>query len=57
MSYLDELETRGWTRVPNISTRSELLDLARSIGRRVPSPTGELVKETTVGAISSLNYP
>jgi hypothetical protein len=48
MAYLTELELRGWTRVPNIGGQALLLDLARSIGFPVASPTGELVKEIRV---------
>jgi alpha-ketoglutarate-dependent taurine dioxygenase len=39
-----ELDTRGWTRIPAIRNRSELLQLANSIGHPVASPTGEIVK-------------
>jgi hypothetical protein len=42
-----ELNTRGWACVTGITSQSELLDLARSIGRPVASPTGELVKQLT----------
>jgi hypothetical protein len=42
-----ELNTRGWTCVTGITSQSELLELARSIGHPVPSPTGELLKELT----------
>ena len=42
-----ELETRGWACLTGVTSRSELLELARSIGHPVPSPTGELVKELT----------
>ena len=40
-----ELNTCGWKCVKGITSRAELLELARSLGRPVPSPTGELVKE------------
>jgi len=40
-----ELRTHGWTRVSGITNRLEALTLARSIGRPLLSPTGELVKE------------
>jgi hypothetical protein len=43
-----ELEARGWMRVRGVANRSNLLELARSIGCPVPAPTGELVKELTV---------
>ena len=43
----DELRTRGWTCMKGVKGRSELLELARAMGRPVPSPTGELVKELT----------
>lgn len=42
-----ELHTWGWRPVTGITSQSELLELARSLGRPVPSPTGELVKELT----------
>ena len=41
------LRTCGWTRVTGITSQPELLELARSIGRPMPSATGELVKELT----------
>ena len=40
-----ELDIRGWNCVRGITSQTELLELARSLGRPVPSPTGELVKE------------
>jgi len=40
-----ELEARGWTCVTGITDRSNLLELARSVGKPVPSPTGALVRE------------
>jgi alpha-ketoglutarate-dependent taurine dioxygenase len=48
MIDLAELKSSGWTRVPDISSREALLDLARSLGTPVVSPTGELVKEIKV---------
>lgn len=45
MVRFPELETRGWTCVAGIRSQSDLLELATSIGRPVPSQTGELVKE------------
>jgi hypothetical protein len=44
---LTELEARGWECIPGISTRADLFTLASSLGRIVPSPTGEVVKELT----------
>lgn len=41
----DELKTRGWICLQGVRSTSELLDLARTLGRPIPSPTGELVKE------------
>lgn len=41
----EELKTRGWTCLQGVRSSSELLDLAHTLGRPVPSPTGELVKE------------
>jgi hypothetical protein len=40
-----ELEEFGWACVPGIYSRSKLLELARSLGRPIASPSGELVKE------------
>ena len=40
-----ELSDRGWTCVKAINSRSALLRLARMLGRPVPSPTGEVIKE------------
>lgn len=48
MTYLAELEARGWARVQNISSRAVLLELARSIGRPIASPSGDLVKEIRI---------
>jgi hypothetical protein len=48
-----ELERRGWVRVTDISTRPALLELARSLGSPVPSPTGELVKEIRITPASN----
>jgi hypothetical protein len=48
----DELEARGWTRVPAIDSRDALLGLARSIGVPLPAPTGELVKRIPVTSAS-----
>jgi alpha-ketoglutarate-dependent taurine dioxygenase len=42
-----ELRARGWACVKGIKSQSELLELARTVGRPVRSPTGELVKELT----------
>ena len=39
------LETRGWVRVPDISHRAALVELANSIGLPVSSPSGEVVRE------------
>jgi hypothetical protein len=47
MISLVELRRDGFTRVYGITTGSDLLSLARSIGRPVLSPTGELLKEIT----------
>jgi alpha-ketoglutarate-dependent taurine dioxygenase len=40
-----ELQERGWTIVPDVRTQSRLLEVARSVGRPVLSPTGELIKK------------
>jgi alpha-ketoglutarate-dependent taurine dioxygenase len=48
MTYLTELQDRGWARVANVPSQAVLLELARSIGRPLPSPTGELVKEIRI---------
>jgi hypothetical protein len=42
-----ELERRGWTNVEGIQGNSDLLELARSIGRPRLAPTGELIKRLT----------
>jgi hypothetical protein len=49
-----ELEARGWTIVEGITTSTRLLEVACSLGRPVPSPTGELIKQLTPrsGAVS-----
>lgn len=41
MSTLDD---EGWLRVEGIDTPNSLLDLARSLGEPIPSPTGEICK-------------
>lgn len=40
-----DLRSSGWCYVRGVSSQSDLLGLARSIGRPIPSPTGELIKE------------
>jgi len=47
--YIDsrELRERGWTYVSGVTSRSELLEVAHSVGRPVPGPNGEIVKELT----------
>src|SRR5437763_1065336 len=45
MISLVELQRDGFTRVAGITTGSDLLALAHSIGRPILSPTGELLKE------------
>lgn len=40
-----ELNELGWTCVSGIADRLDILKLARSIGRPIRSPTGDLVKE------------
>jgi hypothetical protein len=40
-----ELEARGWTKVPGVASKDELFQIARSLGRPVISPTGELIKQ------------
>ncbi len=42
-----QLKACGWTCVSGITNRTELLELARTIGRPVPSPSGELAREIT----------
>jgi len=39
-----ELEARGWIKVPGVARQDELFQIARSLGRPVISPTGELIK-------------
>src|SRR6476661_10219105 len=45
MDSLSKLERDGYVTISGIGTALELLAIAKSIGRPVPSPTGELVKE------------
>ncbi len=45
---LFHLGTHGWTVIDGIKSRTDLLRLASSIGRPVPSPSGEIVKELRV---------
>lgn len=47
MVQFPELDEQGWTLVTGINTQSDLLELARSIGRPLPTPTGELIKVLT----------
>ena len=46
--HFAELDTYGWTYVDGISSCDELLALGRSLGRPVPSPKGEMIKEIRV---------
>jgi alpha-ketoglutarate-dependent taurine dioxygenase len=48
MIDLEELQSRGWTLVPGVSSRASLIELAHLIGSPVPHPNGELVKEVRV---------
>jgi hypothetical protein len=45
MTFHSELHANGWVCIQGVTTKLELLQLARSIGNPVPSPTGELIKE------------
>src|SRR5262245_24445425 len=45
MISLAQLRKNGYVTIAGIATGSELLSIAKSIGRPVLSPTGELVKE------------
>jgi len=40
-----ELHTSGCTRVQGVSSRAELLELGRAVGRPLPSPNGEMIRE------------
>ncbi len=40
-----ELKEIGWTLVEGVASQEDLLELGRAVGRPVPSPNGELVKE------------
>ncbi len=44
MDFL-ELERQGLAYVNGVASRADLLEVARSIGRPVPSPSGDLVRE------------
>src|ERR1700733_14506048 len=48
MNYFAELETHGWVCVKNVPDRAEFLELARSLGRPMMSPTGQLIKEIKI---------
>jgi hypothetical protein len=47
-SWRAQIETCGIARVAGIYSAQSLLDLALSIGKPIPSPTGELVKRVTI---------
>lgn len=42
---LVELQSKGWTLVEGVSSAADLLELGNSIGRPVPAPNGEIIKE------------
>jgi hypothetical protein len=48
MLCLDELEACGWTRVAGVATTSAMLEVAKTLGCPIPSPTGEVVKQIRV---------
>lgn len=48
MIDLAQVEESGWSRIPNVSTRQALLDVALMLGTPVVSSNGELVKELRV---------
>ncbi len=45
---LGDLETSGWALVDGVSSREQLLELSRTLGRPEPSPNGEMIKEIRV---------
>jgi alpha-ketoglutarate-dependent taurine dioxygenase len=45
---LARLETSGWAIVEGVPSPDVLLELGRTLGRPVPSPNGELIKEIRV---------
>ena len=45
---LAELETCGWALVHGVSSREQLLELAKTFGLPEPSPNGEMIKEIRV---------
>jgi hypothetical protein len=40
-----ELNSRGWAAVSGVRDEADLVELARSLGRPIASPTGKIVKE------------
>jgi alpha-ketoglutarate-dependent taurine dioxygenase len=40
-----ELNSRGWAAVSGVRDEADLIELARSLGRPVASPTGEILKQ------------
>jgi alpha-ketoglutarate-dependent taurine dioxygenase len=47
------LASDGWVSIDNAPTQKDFLEIARSLGRPVPSPTGELIKRIRVREGSS----
>jgi hypothetical protein len=45
---LADLGTRGWALVDGVSSREDLLELAKALGHPEPTPNGETVKEIRV---------
>lgn len=43
MCTASELRSQGWARVPGITSSSELLELAKSLGNPIPSPKGDII--------------
>src|ERR1700722_13972461 len=45
MDFRNQLNDHGWACVPSVSNKKELLDLAKSIGTPMLSPSGRVVRE------------
>jgi alpha-ketoglutarate-dependent taurine dioxygenase len=50
MDLFAELSAKGWVRVKNIPTSTELFNLAKLVGTPIPCPTGEVVKKIPITA-------
>src|SRR5579862_4244851 len=56
MVDFEELETRGWARATKVTTGKAMLELAKTLGCPVPSPSGDLVKEIRVTPVSKARH-